>query len=429
MGVPAPKRPAEYRDDPDAVSLHTTPDDYAYDDAPDVPLLPPSYSESTVQSGPALAPTPYDGDWAVRPATDLEEPADGIVVYYNWDHDKGYHLSKGVPQITETQDLLEPGPLSDNDPAAFQHRLNDLARVPPRPLVYILGTHKEKRRNKDGKMEEHGIIDFRLVLQLKSFLAPLVAYYSHAVVANSEKTYRGGFMKKRAPGYKQDVEIGEEDPPTWKDWCEQYCASPSPHRIFRLRHEVVGLDTDYLRKRIEGLIRGTNYRGHLSITFPIEDAKIDLYTSSRVNKWRLNKWIRRFFYLTFLWIFAWPYLFFATKRWDVVRTKWHYSRENEDGIKSYATVSEEQWFERWHVGIRRLVLDRYEGVVHYPHLQGVMDRPNDPPNPGALNVSVNTGNSRVDGALGLLQTGIQVAGIMTRGDPMAGLQGGWGYDC
>lgn len=432
MGVPAPPRPVEYRDDPDAVSLHTTPDDYVYEDAPDVPLLPPSYSESTVQSGPALAPTPYDGDWVVA-ATELEEPDHGVVMYYNQDHDRGVSLSKGVPQIFETQNLLESN--NDNNSQQFEDRLHQLSHVPPRPLVYIMGTHKEKRRNKDGKREEHEITDFRIVLQLKSFLAYWDVDHFRAdalevtTVTNGDKTYRGSFRKQRAPGYKQDLEIGDEAPPTLQDWCQQYCTSTSPHRIFRLRHEVVGLDTEYLRKRIEGIIRGTNYRGRLSITFPIEDAKIDFYSSSLVNKWRLNKWIRWFFYLTFLWIFTWPYLFFATKRWDVVRAKWYWSRIHDDGTKRYSTVSEEQWFERWHVGIRRLVLDRYEGMVHYPHLQGVIDRPNDPPNPGALAAPVNTGNARVDGALGLLSTGMRVASVLTRGDPMAGLQGGWGYDC
>ena len=54
MGRTAPAAPP-YRDDPDAVSLHTTPDDYDYD-APEITGLPPSYADSEISSAAATAP-------------------------------------------------------------------------------------------------------------------------------------------------------------------------------------------------------------------------------------------------------------------------------------------------------------------------------------------------------------------------------------
>src|SRR4051794_19542138 len=48
--------PAEYRDDPDAVSLHTTPDEYEYHDALEISGSPPSYADSEAGSAAAGVP-------------------------------------------------------------------------------------------------------------------------------------------------------------------------------------------------------------------------------------------------------------------------------------------------------------------------------------------------------------------------------------
>ena len=231
-------------------------------------------------------------------------------------------------------------------------------------------------------------------------------------------------MKKRAPGFKQDIEVGTSSPDL-REWCHRYCASPSKLRTFRLRREVRGFNEEFLKNRIEGLIRSTNYRGHLSITFPVEDQSIDIYTSNFINNWRLKTWIRWVFYLTFLWIFTWPYLLFATKRYAVVKAEWFFSSVDDNGNKRYSTISEEEWYQKWHVGVRRLALDRYQGEASYEELRGVIARPADPPMPGTS----ATGHAGVDNAVGLLQQGFQVASAISRGGQLArGLQGGWGYD-
>jgi hypothetical protein len=242
-------------------------------------------------------------------------------------------------------------------------------------------------------------------------------------VENGEKTHRGTLWKQRAPGFKQDVEVGSPRPEL-KEWCHRYCASPRLLRIFRLRRVVTGLDDEFLKNRIEGLVRSTNYRGHISITFPVEDKNVDIYTTNFVNKWRLKTWVCWVFYLTFLWIFTWPYLYFATKRYAVVRAEWPFSMSDAYGNKTYTTVSEEQWFERWHVGIRRLVLDRFEGEASEEMLSGVIARPQDPPMPG----NIRTGHEGVDNAVGLLTQGFQVARAISSGNIGGSVQSGWGYD-
>lgn len=188
---------------------------------------------------------------------------------------------------------------------------------------------------------------------------------------------------------------------------------------------MTGFDEEYLKKRLEGLIRSTNYRGHISVTFPIENKNVDIYTANRINQWRLTTWIRWVFYLTFLWVFAWPALFFATKRYAIIRAEWAWSGSDGHGNKRYTTISEEQWFEMWHVGIKRLVLDRFQGEANEGMLAGVIARPEDPPMPG----TIRTGHEGVDTTVNLLTQGFQVARALSNGDSLGrGVQGGWGYD-
>jgi hypothetical protein len=295
-----------------------------------------------------------------------------------------------------------------------------------------MGTHREKVKN--GKKEEtNDITDFRVIINLQHYLMKNFDVHDSTsmelvTVDNGEKTHRGTILRCRAPGVKQDVEVGTEKP-TLTEWCHRYCASPRMLRIFRLRRIVTGFDEASLRQRLEGLVRSTNYRGHISITFPVEDKNIDIYTSNKINKWRLTEWICWIFYLTFLWIFTWPYLFFMTKRYAVVRAEWPFSINSIDGRrKTYTTVSEDQWFENWHVAVRRLVLDRYQGEASEEIMNGVIARPEDPPMPDCGGIS--TGHVGVDDAVGILTQGFQIArSVQNGGNFSRGVQGGWGYDC
>ena len=218
-------------------------------------------------------------------------------------------------------------PFYDTDATALEEAVRSCARIAPVPYVYIMGTHKETIRNGDKK-EKKEVVDFRIVINIQRYLRKNFDNGDHTsmelvTVENGEKTHRGTILKSRAPGAKQDIEVGDQKP-SLTEWCHRYCASPRMLRIFRLRRVVTGFDEVQLKNRLEGAIRATNYRGHLSVTFPVEDKNVDIYTSNRINKWRLKTWICWIFYLTFLWIFTWPYLFFATKRYAVVKANGHF---------------------------------------------------------------------------------------------------------
>ncbi|KAF2198353.1 hypothetical protein GQ43DRAFT_443425 [Delitschia confertaspora ATCC 74209] len=400
---------AEYQDNPDSVSLHTTPDDYNYDDAPEISGMPPAYGDldTPTNEAPALRHIP-------PPTTRM-------------DHNNHIMISKGVPQVIETQRVLDAR--CDTDPVYLEAAVRSFAAIPPIPLIYIMGIHKETVKRGDKK-QTNDVTDFRIVLNMQkylqsNFIEGNTTSMDLQTTENGEKTYRGSFKKNRAPCFKQDIEVGAAKP-NLKEWCHLYCASPSMLRIFRLSRTVSGFDETYMKNRLEGLIRSTNYRGKVSITFPIEDRNVDIYTSNRINEWRLKKWICWIFYLTFLWIFTWPYLFFATKRWAVVKADWPFSAPNGSGTKTYTTISEEQWVDKWNVGIRRLVLDRYQGEATEEQLVGVIARPEDPPMPIQMpNIRVGSG---INGALGALQQGFQVANALSRGNLPGASNAGWGYD-
>lgn len=420
MGRPTDPPPS-YRDDPDAVSLHTTPDDYAYADAAGPSGLPPSYTDSEADNTNPGAAVPIRHVPPPTTRTDHNSPI----------------FKNGKPCVAETINVMDP--FYDGDPTALESAIRTLANAAPTPLIYIMGTHRETVKKND-KQESRSVTDFRLVINLqrylhKSFNETDFSTMTLDTVGNNEKTHRGTILKQRAAGSKHDLEIGGAPVPSLTEWCHRYCASARSLRVFRLRREITGFSKAWLRIQIEALIRSTNYRGNLHISFPVEEANIDIYTSTRINELRLKAWVCWIFYLTFLWLFTWPYLFLATKRYAVVRAEWPWWRINEQGVKEYTTVSEEQWWDMWSGAIKRLVLHRFQGEASEELMRRVMEEAEDPSTPGSV-----TGHAGVDGALGALSQGFQVARAIQEGVGGRGVnvrfggrggsgQGGWGYDC
>jgi hypothetical protein len=203
---------AAYRDDPDAVSLRTTPDDFNYDDAPLISDdAPPAYGDA----GPE---TPITSD---LPGIGHIPPPSRRM-----DHNTDVTLSKGVPKVIETQELMDPQ--YDNDPKYLEQGIRSFALIPPNPLIYIMGTHQETYKE-EGKKKQRTVTDFRIVLNMQKYIRAFdedFSGWSVDTVENGDKTHRGSFRKSRAPGAKQDIEVGAPKP-TLTEWCHRYCASPA----------------------------------------------------------------------------------------------------------------------------------------------------------------------------------------------------------
>jgi len=213
MGRATPESSGAYRDDPDAVSLHTTPDGYIFDDAPEISGLPPSYSDSedAASATPALPVIRH-----IPPGRNRK------------DHNKWYSLSGGVPQVCDTWKLMDSR--YDTDPVYLEEDILLLSRTPPNPLIYIMGTHDETVKKGDKK-ETKLVIDFRIVINYQNYLRTGynpedTSRMSLNTAENGEKTYRGSFRQSRAPGFTRDIEVGSGKP-SLKEWCHRYCASPA----------------------------------------------------------------------------------------------------------------------------------------------------------------------------------------------------------
>ncbi|KAG5788341.1 hypothetical protein H9Q69_012592 [Fusarium xylarioides] len=401
----SPPSPKPYRDDPDAVSLHTTAGEPSYahveDDVPngdDAP--PPAYNDTpTLESS---TPTMAGIDRA-----DVEEEL----------------LQTGVTRPESTS----PSPPT----ASVKSALVSATKFPPSPYINIAGTHKETKRDSDGKSKREEVTDFRIMVNLQNYLYPNFIVNSLGnstlkTVESGEKTYRGTVLKKRQDGVKGDIEVGHAKP-TLKEWCHRYCAKAAGTKVFRLTRTVTGIDETLFRNSLTNYVRSSNYKGNLTIEFPVADRAVDIYSSNRLNTWRLTTWICWIFYLTFLWIFSWPILFFITKRYQVVSAEWPFSLTDANGQKRYTTVSEQQWVDLYGPAIKQLCLDRYEGLAGDAFLNQVLERGD-----------TNTRNEAVDtrAAMGVAAAAFQggrfnaVSGArsLMRIAGASSDQIGWGFD-
>ena len=387
-----------YRDDPeaeDALSLHTTRDDYEYDDLPELP----SYSDSeaaasasrSTNTQPESTNQPisrYDPYARMQPLTDWQSISHGK-----------------VNNLNETTKRMDSR-LSDPDELE-KYVKNYLAMVPPDQRIRMMGTHQEKQYNHSNKKNEQKmVVDFDISISLNSYLSREQGLWSAYTVDNSNKVYRGSFRKTRAKGYRQDIEIAESEMPNLQDWCRAYCSDKSSLKVFRVTRNVAELETEYLRTNLEHIIRSTHYHGHLNISFPTEEKNVDIYNDHWISRWRVG-WQRWIFYLTFLWLITWPLLLFATKWWSVYNVRWlwprcHQDEEQQRAYKVYASISEKAWLDKHKNLLMSLVLEKYQGdATQFP-----TDVPDERVSRGVRARLPSTGNRSVDGAVSFLQGGV-----------------------
>ncbi|KAE8452285.1 hypothetical protein EG329_000985 [Mollisiaceae sp. DMI_Dod_QoI] len=284
---------------------------------------------------------------------------------------------------------------------------------PPSYFVQIFGTHTETRRN-GNKETKDKITDFNLRINI-SYLLGAAGSGQLEILPDNARGYRGTCLPKLQPTIPTD----EEDAPTALDslrlWCEKYVADPSGVKSFLLKREILNHDMKKLDQLLRSAISETNYRGHVSISFPVQHQRVIVYSPGRINEWRITVWIRWVFYLTFLWIFAWPVLFFLTARYEVVKVNYLYANVpggngNEMG-RECTVMSETEWFNRWQSAVKRAALARmvckdtcldeeYRALTERADQRGErVGREPDVP---------RTGNAWADGAIGLLGQGLRV---------------------
>ncbi|KAI3390636.1 hypothetical protein diail_8995 [Diaporthe ilicicola] len=383
--------------DSDAVSLHTqSGDKYQDADTPDLSTvdqdhrgddLPPMYDEAAEASASASLTAPLLSDAALlgySPSSDLQP-------FFRDDH-AVYYLSSEL----------------DADPELLETRVRHWAASPPRPFVRVYGYHRERRSGRDGKQENKNITDFDVKVELTPYLfadpASRQAWSELHTVENGDKAKRGTVFPRRAPKARGHIELGVVDKPNLTQWCHLYVASHSGLKSFALRRRVEGFDQVRVREQLEALVRRMNYKGHLQVSFPVQDHTVEIWNKCRTNQWRLTRWIYVMFCISMLWLLVWPYLFFRTKRFETVSSVWYFSRIDPEGRKRYVSLTEDQWYNMWARPIAKAVLSKRQGILDQQDLIAA----------DGMDPAFNIGHSTVDGALGLFRAGVNAMNEVNR---------------
>lgn len=315
-------------------------------------------------------------------------------------------------------------PNYSNDASTLCTFIKQQLHYPASYFVELWGTHTETRRN-GNKETKDKITDFHIRINLTYLLGPpgsgTIEY-----LPDNKRGYRGTIIPRLPPnkGISLDEEVGEDDLSTW---CKRYVADPAKIKSFILKREIINHDTKKLEQLLRSAIAETDYRGHVSVQFPKQHERVVIYSPGTINQWRMTVWIRWLFYLTFMWIFAWPVLFFLTSRYEVVKGVFQYADNLPDSTPRCPTVmSEVAWFHRWESAIKRAALARmvnkdgtcldeeYREATERADARGeVMGRTPEIP---------RTGNAFADSALGVIGQGLRVAEGFSSAR-------GWGADC
>ncbi|CAK7566046.1 MAG: hypothetical protein SEPTF4163_003979 [Sporothrix epigloea] len=421
--------------DADALSLHSTHQDTDFDrvgsstsrsinrhaafldaddDAPELFLdnddLPPLYSDVVNQA--EQDGTPPQSATPSRTGHVHNSPNTGRFRYPS--------TIAGEPQKWRYDVALPSGGSTlDNDVQQLVRTVKKWAQIPPRPYVQLRGTHSQTV-DKDGKKETREVVDFDVKVELTPYLySDPRSYQSWCTLRtpdDCERTRRGTVFRCQAPGLRGPPRLGDverADKPSLEDWCRRYCEDTSKLRTFQLERRMTGFDYKRVRSMMETLVGRTNYRGRLQVSFPVDEVGQVYYSEHRFNHWRLSRWIQALCVLTLMIVFTWPYLFFATKRYQVVTVDWPFSRFTDQGRKEYVSLSEEQWYNLWARAITNGVLGKRQATLDQEDLRRAE---------GAEPTFSSTGNTTVDGALGFVRAGINAMNQVNR-------QMGWGGDC
>ena len=237
MGKPPSPGPRPYPEDPDAVSLHTTPGESSYADAADEDVLDagaallPSYndavtetfSNTTAPSAAVGAAIPNEGEFLLG----ITSPD----THFAFTSDSAFKKRTSIGnEVVHVQDVR-----SDADPQVLEDWIRFMAKHPPAPYLHIRGEHSENRKDKDGKDKRETVTDFRIMINLQNYLWPNFEFQNYSstkltTVEPGQKTYRGTVFKTRQTGAKGDLEVGH-DKPSLKEWCHRYCAKATGTKV------------------------------------------------------------------------------------------------------------------------------------------------------------------------------------------------------
>lgn len=293
------------------------------------PVTPPPYS------GPSNAPPPALASQRSLPKGPHRYPGLPLLDYGLYSH----VLFTPAPDFTSTRSTASH--LSSNV-SALVAMVRSMATVPPKPQIWIRGVRPH-----------HHTPDFDVRLNLMNLLVPddarLRLDYLRCV-GTGELAYRGGYK----PSTEPDVGDGGLE-----EWCRRFVEDPAPVKTFMLERVVANLDTNWIEGQIRSLIASTDYKGLVTVTFPVTHAKVIVQNPDRINKFFTGV----------------ATLFSGKKRYEVVKAVWPFAtaQKGEEGRRCLVQ-SEETWFREWRDAIKYAVATKRQGwITNEDKLEVIME--------------------------------------------------------
>lgn len=227
--------------------------------------------------------------------------------------------------------------LSEN-PGALAGLVRTLASVPPKPLITVQG----KRGHK---------VDFSIKMNLMNLLVPrdpgLRMDYLRTV-GSAEMAFRGGSQPALKPDLTTDGGGAGAEGGGLEDWCDRFCKDPATVKTFALERVVANLDTAWLEGQLRSLVAATEYKGVVTVQFPVTHARAVVQNPDKVNK----------FFTSVTTLFA------GKAKYEVVKAVWPFATSrNGDSGRKVLVQSEKTWWEEWKDPIRYAVVTKRHGWV------------------------------------------------------------------
>ncbi|KAI0103625.1 hypothetical protein GGR51DRAFT_246897 [Nemania sp. FL0031] len=225
---------------------------------------------------------------------------------------------------------------------ALASLLRTLATVPPKPQILIHGSRNRR-------------VDFSVRLNLMSLLVPdnpdaRMDYLR--CVTRGEMAYRGG----NEPSLKPELSASEDG---LEAWCARFIKDQSSVKTFTLERVVANLDHNWIEGQIRSLVATTNYKGLVTVQFPVTHARVTIQNPDKVNKFFTSV----------------ATLFTGKAKYEVVKAVWPFANaKNGDRGRKCIVQSEKTWWEEWRDPIKYAISQKRQGwITNEDKLECIME--------------------------------------------------------
>ncbi|KAI1877019.1 hypothetical protein JX265_000209 [Neoarthrinium moseri] len=245
-----------------------------------------------------------------------------------------FELSADTNSITSKATYLSENVM------ALSTLIKNLATVPPKPQILVVGNRGRK-------------VDFSIKLNLLSLLVPDDARNRLdylRIINKDEMGYRGG----QQPALKPEVENGGLE-----EWCKRFVDDPANVKTFTMERVVANMDTNWLEGQIRSLVAAVQYKGLVTVSFPVTHSRVTIQNPDKVNKF-------------FTSVSA---LFTGKSKYEVVKAVWPFATaQNGEPNRQCLVQSEKTWWEEWKDPIRYAIATKRHGwVTNEDKLECIME--------------------------------------------------------